>query len=141
MKEGTTFIGLDAHKKTIQVCLLRSNREETLEWQVVNEPGAARRMAKKILKEAQGEVLSCYEAGPCGYVLQRQLRGAGVTCQVIAPSLIPVKPGDRIKTDKRDARKLSEKVAFFRRQGSAAIDSDSIAAMAFLKVPEPLRGE
>jgi len=76
VKEGTTFIGLDA----IQVCLLRSNREEPLEWQVVNEPGAVRRMAKKILKEAQGEVLSCYEAGPCGYALQRQLRGAGVTC-------------------------------------------------------------
>lgn len=108
MKEGTTYIGLDAHKKTIQVCLLRSNREEPLEWQVANEPGAVRRMAKKILKEAQGEVLSCYEAGPCGYALQRQLQGAGVTCQVIAPSLIPVKPGDRIKTDKRDARKLAE---------------------------------
>jgi len=72
VKEGTTFIGLDAHKKTIQVCLLRSNREEPLEWQVVNEPGAVRRMAKKILKEAQGEVLSCYEAGPCGYWNDKQ---------------------------------------------------------------------
>ncbi len=108
MKEGTTYIGLDAHKKAIQVCLLRSNREEPLEWQVANEAGAVRRMAKKILKESQGEVLSCYEAGPCGYALQRQLQEAGVACQVIAPSLIPVKPGDRIKTDKRDARKLAE---------------------------------
>ena len=50
----------------------------------------------------------CYEAGPTGYVLQRQLAAAGLDCRVVAPSLIPVKPGARIKTDRRDARKLAE---------------------------------
>jgi len=57
---------------------------------------------------APGEVQACYEAGPTGYALQRQLRAAGVGCTVIAPSLTPVKPGTRIKTDRRDARKLAE---------------------------------
>jgi transposase len=55
-----------------------------------------------------GEVRCCYEAGPCGYVLQRQLAAEGITCSVVAPSLIPVKPGCHIKTDRRDARKLAE---------------------------------
>jgi transposase len=53
------------------------------------------------------ELRSCYEAGPCGYVLQRQLATLGVSCDVIAPSLIPQKPGDRVKTDRRDAAKLA----------------------------------
>lgn len=54
---------------------------------------------------APGEVRACYEAGPTGYTLQRLLGVEGVICEVIAPSLAPVKPGVRIKTDRRDARK------------------------------------
>ncbi len=49
----------------------------------------------------------CYEAGPCGYVLQRQIQALGCECIVVAPSLVPVKPGERIKTDRRDAKKLA----------------------------------
>jgi len=60
-------------------------------------------------REAPGEVRACYEAGPCGYALQRQITDAGeMSCMVVAPSLIPRKPGERIKTDRRDARKLAE---------------------------------
>jgi transposase len=59
-------------------------------------------------KHASGELACCYEAGPCGYTLQRQLAKLGIGCQVVAPSLIPVRPGERIKTDRRDARKLAE---------------------------------
>lgn len=106
MREGTTFVGLDAHKESIQVAMLVPGREEPIEWKVVNEGGAVRRMVKKIQKEACGDVNACYEAGPCGYALQRTMKELGVECVVIAPSLIPVKPGDHIKTDKRDARKL-----------------------------------
>jgi transposase len=58
-------------------------------------------------KEAVGEVVCCYEAGPCGYGLQRTLVGLGVRCLVVAPSLVPRKPGERIKTDRRDGRKLA----------------------------------
>jgi transposase len=48
----------------------------------------------------------CYEAGPCGYAPQRALQRADIPCQVVAPALIPIKPGERVKTDQRDARKL-----------------------------------
>jgi transposase len=67
-----------------------------------------RRMVRRIEREAPGEVRTCYEAGPCGYALQRQITEAGeASCMVAAPSLIPRKPGERIKTDRRDARKLA----------------------------------
>jgi transposase len=67
-----------------------------------------KRLARRLKREAVGELQVCYEAGPCGYTLQRQLRAAGVGSIVIAPSLIPVKPGERIKTNRRDAKKLAQ---------------------------------
>jgi transposase len=108
MAEPSTFVGLDAHKDTIMVALLAPGAVRPVEWKIVNEPGAVRRLARRLEREAPGAVRSCYEAGPCGYVLQRQLEAAGIPCAVIAPSLIPVKPGQPIKTDRRDARKLAE---------------------------------
>jgi transposase len=100
---------MDAHKKAINVAMLLPGKNQSLEWQVANEPTAIRRLAKKLEREAPGEVRCCYEAGPCGYALQRELEAAGgIICEVVAPSLIPVKPGERIKTDRRDARKLAE---------------------------------
>jgi transposase len=66
-----------------------------------------RRLATQLRRRATGELYCCYEAGPCGFTPQRQLAAAGVDCTVIAPSLIPRKPGERIKTDRRDARKLA----------------------------------
>jgi transposase len=98
---------LDAHKATIQVAMLVSDRTEPVEWQITNEPVAVRRMVRKIRRAAPGEIRSCYEAGVCGYALQRQLEAAGMPCEVIAPALVPVKPGARVKTDKRDARQLA----------------------------------
>jgi len=99
---------MDAHKKAINVAMLLPGKREPVEWQVANEPAAIRRLAKRLSREAPGEVRCCYEAGPCGYVLQRELEAAGgVICEVIAPALIPIKPGERIKTDRRDARKLA----------------------------------
>jgi transposase len=77
-------------------------------WECTNEKAAVRRMVKKVQRQAPGEVRMCYEAGPCGYALQRWIEECGVKCVVVAPSLIPRKPGDRIKTDRRDARKLAE---------------------------------
>ena len=105
---GITFVGLDAHKNSISVAILPAGRGRVVEWQVANEPAAVRRLARKLEREAPGEVRCCYEAGPCGYALPRQLQAAGVICEVVAPSLIPVKPGERIKTDRRDAIKLAE---------------------------------
>lgn len=103
-----TFVGLDAHKDSIFVSMLVPGRKGAVEWQLQNGPQAARKLARKLQREAEGEIHACYEAGPCGYALQRQLQKEGVRCDVVAPSLIPVKPGDRIKTDRRDAKKLAE---------------------------------
>lgn len=108
MDEPSTFVGLDAHKDTIVVAMLSPGAVHPVECKIVNEPGAVRRLARRLEREAPGAVRCCYEAGPCGYVLQRQLEAAGIPCVVIAPSLIPIKPGQPIKTDRRDARKLAE---------------------------------
>lgn len=104
----TTHVGLDAHKDSIFVALLLPGRKVPVEWQMPNGANAARKLARKLERESEGELHACYEAGPCGYALQRALEREGVRCDVVAPSLIPVKPGDRIKTDRRDARKLAD---------------------------------
>ena len=67
-----------------------------------------RRLVKKLEREAPGGVRVFYEAGPCGYALQRQVTTSRVSCEVVAPALIPRKPGERVKTNRRDARKLAE---------------------------------
>jgi len=104
--DGITYVGLDVHKRTIAVSVLYPERTESLEWQEINDATVARRLARKLLREAPGKVVCCYEAGPTGYVLQRRLRSEQVMCLVIAPSRTPVQPGSRVKTDRRDARKL-----------------------------------
>jgi len=104
----TTWVGMDAHKNSIKVAALLPGQAEPVEWTEDTTAEAVHRLARKLQRLGPGEVRCCYEAGPTGYALQRQLRGAGIPCTVIAPSLTPVKPGTRIKTDRRDARKLAE---------------------------------
>ena len=108
MEKGTTFVGLDVHKEAINVAMLRPGETRPVEWQVSNDSAAVRRLVRKLQRSAVGEVRVCYEAGPCGYAVQRTVRELGVWCIVVAPSLIPRKPGERVKTDRRDARKLAE---------------------------------
>src|SRR6266496_5636475 len=108
MKQVTTYVGIDAHKKDLFIAMLIGNQTTPVTWQLANEPQAVRRLVRKLEREAPGPVRSCYEAGPCGYALQRRMATTRVSCQVIAPALIPRKPGDRIKTNRRDARKLAE---------------------------------
>ena len=108
MQESTTFVGLDTSKKSIDVCVLLPDRDKAIAWKEPNEDRAVKRLIKRLKAEAIGNLVVCYEAGPCGYALQRAFIAADVKCMVIAPSLVPVKPGDRIKTDQRDAKKLAE---------------------------------
>jgi transposase len=77
-------------------------------WTTPNEPGAIRRLVKKLEREAPAAIQVFYEAGPCGYALQRRLTTPRIHCDVVAPALIPRKPGERVKTNRRDARKLAE---------------------------------
>ncbi len=108
MQKGTAFVGLDVHAASVQVALFLPGEDSPLEWRVANEEDKVRKLARRLLKKAPGEILACYEAGPTGYALQRVFEALGVPCQVIAPSMIPRKPGDRVKTDRRDACKLAE---------------------------------
>lgn len=101
-----THVGLDVHKDTIAIAKLRHDSETPLVWEIPNEPKAIKKAFGKMLAEAL-ELRCCYEAGPCGYEVQRQLEQMGIECAVVAPSLIPRKPGERIKTDRRDAAKLA----------------------------------
>lgn len=103
---NATYLGLDVHAATISIALLEDGQAQPEVWEIANEPGVVRKTIQRIRKGR--ELHCCYEAGPCGYVLQRQLAGMGVACDVIAPSLIPQRPGDRIKTDRRDAIKLAK---------------------------------
>jgi transposase len=108
VKQVTTYVGVDAHKKDLFIAMLIGDGQTPVTWQLPNEPNAVRRLVRKLERDAPGPVRVCYEAGPCGYALQRQVATARVSCQVIAPALIPRKPGERIKTNRRDARKLAE---------------------------------
>ena len=108
MKQVTTFVGIDAHKKDLFVAMLIGAAPAPVTWQLANEPAAVRRLVRKLEREAPGPVHVFYEAGPCGYALQRQMTTDRVTCDVIAPALMPRKPGERVKTNRRDARKLAE---------------------------------
>lgn len=102
------YVGLDVHKETIAVALAHRDPPAELEelGTIPNRPEAIQRLMQKV-RSRHSAVKVCYEAGPCGYAIHRQLRGLGIDCMVVAPSLIPVRPGDRVKTDRRDAMKLA----------------------------------
>jgi len=102
----TTYVGLDVHQERISVALYRPGAQQPDEDQIANSPEAVRRLVRRWKDPAAVRV--CYEAGPTGYGLQRTFATLGVDCAVIAPALIPKRSGVRIKTDRRDARKLAE---------------------------------
>ncbi|MGN8200236.1 IS110 family transposase [Salinisphaera sp. RV14] len=107
--EYGVYVGLDVHKDTIAVAVAPAGRSTPVSWgEVANKPKTIVKLVDRLTTAFDGQVmLFCYEAGPCGYALYRQLLGLGHDCQVVAPSLIPRKPGERIKTDRRDALKLA----------------------------------
>src|SRR5215213_6396445 len=105
MADGSTFVGLDVHVATIAVAVVRADGTAQELGTIPNTPGA---LANRLRKLGPPETVRvCYEAGPCGYGIYRQLTELGMGCTVVAPSLIPVRPGDRVKTDRRDAAKLA----------------------------------
>lgn len=106
MNNYTTVVGLDVHKGTIVAAVLPYGRNEVTEKvSIENHPKAIEKLVNRLTRHNPAEFV--YEAGPCGYQVQRQITGLGHRCVVIAPSLTPVRPGDRVKTDKRDATNLA----------------------------------
>src|SRR5437867_233033 len=98
-------VGLDVHAETIAVAVAEPGGEVRPLGIIPNRPEAVAKLVRKLGPREHLRV--CYEAGPCGYVLYWQLTKLGVHCDVVAPTLIPRKPGDRVKTDRRDAAKLA----------------------------------
>jgi transposase len=105
MGKNTRFIGLDVHAETIAVAVAEGRDRVRSLGTIANRPEAVRRLLGKLGKLTELQI--CYEAGPTGYALYWQLTQLGVRCEVIAPSLVPIKSGDRIKTDRRDAERLA----------------------------------
>ncbi len=103
--KNVRFIGLDVHAETISVAVAEPGGEVRSLGTIPNRPESVGRLIRKLGKPEQ--LKACYEAGPTGYVLYWQLSELGVKCEVVAPTLVPVKAGDRVKTDRRDAQKLA----------------------------------
>jgi transposase len=105
MKKTTRWVGLDVHAETIAIAVAEKDGTVHSVGTIPNRADAVRRAVKKL--ESGGKLQVCYEAGPCGYGIYWQLAEMGIECDVVAPTLIPVKTGDRVKTDRRDAEKLA----------------------------------
>jgi len=106
MEQFTAFVGLDVHKDSIWVAMAPQRGNVIEIGQIVHTPSAVRRQVRRLVRKHR-RLHFVYEAGPCGYDLYRQLRLMGHECQVVAPSLLPRRPGDRVKTDRRDAVTLA----------------------------------
>jgi transposase len=100
------YIGLDVHRATIAVAIAEEGGSPSSYGTIANDPPAVRKLMTR-LGGKDVDLRVAYEAGPTGYALHRQLSKLGIECVVVAPSLIPVRPGDKVKTDRRDALKLA----------------------------------
>jgi transposase len=107
VKQFSKFVGLDVHKATIAVSVADAGRGEVRYiGEIANTPEAIEKLVRQ-LRKGDAHLSFCYEAGPCGYGIHRQLSDLGWDCQVVAPSLIPRKAGERVKTDRRDSLMLA----------------------------------
>ncbi len=107
MNQFIKYVGLDTHKETIAVAIAdAASGKPRYYGEISNTPTALTKLMRDV--SPNGEVVSyCYEAGPCGYDIYHQSSGSGHDCSVVAPSLIPTKAGDRVKTDRRDSENLA----------------------------------
>ena len=108
MKTEILYLGLDVHAENIAVALAEAGRDGEVRnhGMIPSTLHSVEKLVRK-LGHPEKELRVCYEAGPCGFVLARRLKKLGIACAVVAPSLTPKGSGDKIKTDRRDARMLA----------------------------------
>jgi transposase len=110
MEQGCeVYVGLDVSKLKISIALAETGRDGEVRFlgDIGNTPAAVDRLVTKLAKRHR-RLMCCYEAGPTGYGLHRQITAFGHECDVVAPSLIPKRPGERVKTNRRDALSLAK---------------------------------
>jgi transposase len=110
-KDSIAYVALDTSKLRNAVAIAAEGRDGEVRYlgEIDNTPAATGKLVRKLAKR-HPSVAFCYEAGPTGYGLYRQITGLGHECMVVAPSLIPQKPGDRVKTNRRDALSLARQL-------------------------------
>ncbi len=107
MKHYSKYVGMDVHKEEIMISVAAAGNGEAAYYGAIqNDPETIAKTIRRIVKK-EDDAAFCYEAGPCGYGIYRQIRDMGYRCDVVAPSLIPRKTGDRVKTDRRDSLSLA----------------------------------
>ena len=122
--EKLRFVGLDVHKESIAISVADEGGGEPASLCTI--PHDCRVLLKHLRK--LGRVKCCYEAGPTGFGLHRELKASGVDCVVVAPSLVPQCAGDRVMTDRRDATKMPEQNAMERAERQAAAQAVCVGA-------------
>ena len=123
------YVGLDVHKDTIVIALAEEGRQAATLWKTIPYDELRLVKALRLLQKQGAELKVCYEAGPTGYGIQRRLIAEAIDCQVVAPSLIPIQAGNRIKTDQRDAKHLAQ----FHRAGELTpiyVPDEAVEALA-----------
>jgi transposase len=102
------YIALDVHKKNIVMASSKESGKAEFIGEFPNTDKGVRKLIQKLTSlSMENEIKVCYEAGPCGYALLRILHNYNIACEIVAPSLIPIQVGNKIKTDKRDAKKIA----------------------------------
>jgi transposase len=141
MRDYSAYVGLDVHKDTIAVAVAIPNGGEPIyRGEIAHTTKALSKLLQRLTSAYVGKIAFCYEAGPTGYGVYRWLIKKGFHCEVVAPSLIPRKPGDRIKTDRRDAIGLAR---LFRVGDQTAVwvpDQEQEAMRDLSRVREDMKG-